>query len=68
MTGINKLTAQMVGLSATEVDSVADQLGGVLASLPADESSHTDDRIRHGLEMFLAGYGMGASGRAGDRT
>lgn len=66
VTGIRELDAQLAALSITEARGVADQLRGVLDSLPTDESSYADKGLRNGLEMFLAGYDMGTSGRTGN--
>ncbi|MDQ0212646.1 hypothetical protein [Arthrobacter bambusae] len=63
MTGVKKLAAQAAELTGSEADRVTEQLQGILDDLAADESSYADKRLRHGLEMFLAGY----RARAGSR-
>lgn len=52
--------AAMSGLTKANVAKVMTQLEALLEALPADTSSDTDARLRHDIEVLLAGYKAGA--------
>lgn len=50
----------LASLTKANVAKVMTQLEALLEALPADTSSDTDARLRHDIEVLLAGYKAGA--------
>lgn len=60
MTDMQQIQAAMAPLTKANVAEVMAKLGVLLEALPADPSSDTDARLRHDIEVLLAGYRAGA--------
>lgn len=64
MSDLQDIQAAIGPLTKADIATVMAQLEAVLSALPADASSDTDARLRHDIEVLLAGYKAGrASGR-----
>jgi hypothetical protein len=61
---MQEIRAVMKPLTKANIATVMVQLEAVLSALPADAGSDTDARLRHDIEVLLAGYKASrASGR-----
>ncbi|MEZ2388225.1 hypothetical protein AB6813_01530 [bacterium RCC_150] len=58
-----EIQAATADLTKANVAEVMTQLEALLEALPADTSSDTDARLRHDIEVLLAGYKAGAPRR-----
>ncbi len=56
---MQQIQAAMAPLTKANVAQVMTQLEALLKTLPADMSSDTDARLRHDIEVLLAGYKAG---------
>ncbi|WP_183044391.1 hypothetical protein [Pseudarthrobacter phenanthrenivorans] len=56
---MQEIGAVMKPLTRANIATVMAQLEAVLEALPADASSDTDARLRHDIEVLLAGYKAG---------
>jgi uncharacterized iron-regulated protein len=64
MSDLQEIQAAIGPLTKADVATVMVQLEAVLSALPADAASDTDARLRHDMEVLLAGYNASrASGR-----
>ncbi|MCX2747166.1 hypothetical protein OOZ51_04970 [Arthrobacter sp. MI7-26] len=59
MSEMQGIQAAMAPLTKANVAEVMAQLEALLEALPADTSSDTDARLRHDIEVLLAGYKAG---------
>jgi hypothetical protein len=59
MSELEQIQAVMKPLTKAKVAEVMAQLEGLLEALPADATSDTDKRLRHDIEVLLAGYKAG---------
>lgn len=59
MSDMQQIQAAMGPLTKANVAEVMAQLEALLEALPADSSSDTDARLRHDIEVLLAGYKAG---------
>ena len=60
---MEEIGAVMKPLTKAKVAEVMAQLEALLDALPADPSSDTDARLRHDIEVLLAGYKAGTPKR-----
>lgn len=60
MSDLQEIQAAISPLTKAGVATVMAQLEALLETLPADASSDTDARLRHDIEVLLAGYKAGA--------
>lgn len=63
MSDLQKIQAAMSPLTKANVATVMAQLESILAALPADATSDSDARLRHDIEVLLAGYKAGTGRR-----
>jgi len=63
MSGMQDIEAVMKPLTKAKVAEVMAQLEALLEALPADATSDTDKRLRHDIEVLLAGYRAGTPKR-----
>lgn len=61
--GTREIQASISGMTRTNVARVMAQLEALLEALPADTSSDSDARLRHDIEVLLAGYKAGTPSR-----
>lgn len=59
MSDMQEIRAVMKPLTKANVATVMAQLEALLDALPADTASDTDTRLRHDIEVLLAGYKAG---------
>jgi hypothetical protein len=63
MSELQKIQSAMSPLTKAHVATVMAQLEALLEALPADASNDNDARLRHDIEVLLAGYKAGAPRR-----
>ena len=63
MMDMQEIQTVMEPLTKAKVAEVMAQLEALLDALPADPSSDTDARLRHDIEVLLAGYKAGTASR-----
>lgn len=59
MSDMQQIQAALAPLTKANVAEVMAQLEALLEALPADTSSDSDARLRHDIEVLLAGYKAG---------
>ncbi|MEC3853461.1 hypothetical protein [Paenarthrobacter ureafaciens] len=66
MSALSELKTIFEDLIPAETTQAVQQLRWILESLPADSQSAADRRLRSDLELFLAGYEIGAQQASGE--
>lgn len=63
MSELREIQAATANLTKANMADVMAQIEALLEALPADTASDTDARLRHDLEVLLAGYKAGTPSR-----